>query len=292
MKPRLSLATFLLSALAAATGLAQPQPPPGVTLIPDLAYREGNEAWKLDLALPTEPSDTLRPALVFVHGGGWRSGDKRRGYFLQGAFDYAQRGYVAISVNYRLTDDAPFPACIEDVKTAVRWLRAHAEEYGVDPERIGAYGNSAGAHLVSLLALTSPADGLEGDGPWSEFSSAIQAVCASAAPTDFAHWGKPGQRNRFEAELFRGPADTFDERLRQGSPINHVSASAPPMLLIHGEADRVVPFTQGTSLAQALIGAGAPDVRFRSFAGEGHGVFVQRGEDTKPAMAAFFAEVL
>lgn len=146
--------------------------PPGVRLIANLSYRDGNPAWRLDLAVPEPPAKAPRPAIVFVHGGGWRSGDKRRGYFLQGALDYARKGYVCITVNYRLTGEAPFPACIEDVKCAVRWLRAHAGQYDVDPNRIGAYGNSAGAHLVALLGLAGPKAKLEGDGPYQEIGRA------------------------------------------------------------------------------------------------------------------------
>jgi acetyl esterase/lipase len=150
--------------------------PPGVRVIADIAYREGaSKAWRLDLAMPKEPADEPRPAIVFVHGGGWRSGDKRKGNFLGPTLAFAAKGYVCITVNYRLLGDAPMPACIEDVKCAVRWLRAHAEEYNVNPERIGAYGNSAGAHLVAMLGVCPPSAGLEGDGPWQEYSSMVQA---------------------------------------------------------------------------------------------------------------------
>ncbi|NOX57077.1 MAG: alpha/beta hydrolase, partial [Planctomycetes bacterium] len=163
--------------------------PKGLEFIPNIAYREGNSrAWRLDLVMPKDQEGPPRPALVFVHGGGWRSGDKRRGYFLHGAIEYAQKGYVCITVNYRLSDEAPFPACVEDVKCAVRWLRAHAKKYHVDPNRIGGYGNSAGAHLVAMLGLVPPEAGLEGDGPYQDQSSRLQAVCASAIPTDFSDW--------------------------------------------------------------------------------------------------------
>lgn len=107
---------------------------PDITIVPDLAYREGHDrAWKLDLVMPRERGDKPRPGIVFVHGGGWRSGDKRRGSFLDGALEYARKGYVCITINYRLIHEAPFPACIEDVKNAVRWFRAHAEKYNLDP---------------------------------------------------------------------------------------------------------------------------------------------------------------
>ena len=268
--------------------------PPGVKLVPDLAYREGNPMWKLDLAMPEDRSGPPRPAIVFIHGGGWRSGDKRAGYFFQGALDYAAKGYVGISVNYRLTGEAPFPACVEDVRCAVRWLRAHAKQYHVDPARIGAYGNSAGAHLVVMLALADKPDPmLDGDAPWREFSSGVQAVCASATPTDFtAGIGANTARLREQGSLFFGPEETLAERVRKASPVTHARADAPPVLLIHGDADTTVRPEQSLKLHAALKAAGAPDVALLMMHDAGHGVFMQHASLTHPAMEAFFARTL
>ncbi|MCH8859223.1 MAG: alpha/beta hydrolase, partial [Proteobacteria bacterium] len=137
--------------------------PNGVTVVPDIAYREGNEAWKLDLAMPTERGAAPRPAIIYIHGGGWTKGDKR-GAGIGTVLGYAAKGFVSVSVNYRLDQDKK--ACVEDVKCATRWLRAHAEEYNIDPDRIGAAGNSAGAHLALMLAVCPASAGLEGDGPF------------------------------------------------------------------------------------------------------------------------------
>lgn len=268
------------------------QIPDGVTLLPDLPYREGNAKWKLDLAMPKAPADKLRPAIVFVHGGGWRSGDKGTGQWRSLPLDYARNGYVCVSLNYRLTDEAPFPACVEDVKCAVRWLRANATQYGVDPNRIGAYGNSAGAHLVAMLGLVGPDAKLEGDGPYLDQSSLVQAVCCSATPTDFENWGAPGKSFRAESTLLPGPVETLADRKKQASPISYVAANAPPFLIIHGTADGTVPFAQGKRFADALKQAGAKDVTFVSFDDAGHGVFGQHSEETHPAMAEFFARTL
>ena len=114
--------------------------PGGIRYLPDIAYDNRAEAQKLDLYLPAQGGSGRRPAIVFVHGGGWRNGDERRAQWWRMPAEYARDGYVAVSVNYRLAGEAPFPAQIEDVKCAVRWLRAHAKEYAVDDERIGAYG--------------------------------------------------------------------------------------------------------------------------------------------------------
>lgn len=257
--------------------------PDGVELRTDIPYREGNENWKLDLALPKEKSDSLRPGLVIIHGGGWRSGDKAGGQWRSLPLEYAAKGYVCVSLNYRLTPEGAFPACVEDVKCAVRWLRAHAGEFQLDPGRIGAYGNSAGAHLVAMLGLAGPEAGLEGDGPWQDQSSMVQAVCASATPTDFSEWRV--------ANLLAGPEDSIGERAAKASPVTYVSKKAPPFLLIHGTDDRTVRFEQGKRLAERLEAAGT-DVTLLTFEGAGHGVFNQHGDKTGPAMEEFFARTL
>ena len=257
--------------------------PAGVEFKADVAYREGNPMWKLDLAYPKEKSDALRPGLVIIHGGGWRSGDKGGGQWRSLPLEYVAKGYVCVSLNYRLTDEAPFPACVEDVKCAVRWLRAHASEFQLDPNRIGAYGNSAGAHLVSMLGLVGPAVGLEGDGPYRDFSSQVQAVCASATPTDFREWNVRG--------LLAGPEESLAERAAKASPVSYVNDQAPPFLLVHGTADTTVKFEQGKRLAKLLEEAGA-DVTLLTFEGAGHGVFGANAQETGPAMEAFFARTL
>jgi acetyl esterase/lipase len=192
-----------------------------IKVLRDIAYREGDsEAWRLDLAMPAEQTEELRPALVIVHGGGWRGGSRTVDVFQKMMTDYAQKGYVTINIDYRLTGEAPFPACIEDVKCAVRWLRAHAEEYHVDPNRIGAYGHSAGAHLALMLAMASKSAGLEGDGGWEEYSSIVNAVAAGSPPT----------------ELGRDVPMAKSEWW----PIGYIAANHPPMLLIQGGADPIV----------------------------------------------------
>ncbi len=274
--------------------------PPGVKVVPDIAYRDGSsEAWRLDLAVPEESGDRPRPAIVFVHGGGWRSGDKRRDNFLGPTLEFASKGYVCITINYRLSGEAPMPACIEDVKCAVRWLRAHAKQYNVDPERIGAYGNSAGAHLVAMLGLCPRSAGLEGDGPWQEYSSMVQAVVCSATPTRFPFTPRAAKekadsaRERsFMSALFAGPEETLEQRMRQASPQTYVSAEAPPFLIIHGTNDRTVPVSHSDELVKALREAGAKDVTYMRIEGAGHGVFGQNIEKLGPAREAFFGRHL
>lgn len=265
--------------------------PDGVTMRKDQVYREGHDRWKVDLYLPEgEAPEGGRPGIVFVHGGGWRSGSKDSGNWSSLPASYAAKGYVCISVNYRLVGDGGgFPACVHDVKNAVRWFRANADELGLDPERIGAYGNSAGAHLVSMLGLTKPEAGLEGDGTYLEESSLVQAVCASATPSDFLSWNGALFHNE---SLLAGDEATLEERAAAASPIRYAAADAPPFLLIHARDDTVVPYRQGKVLEETLKEAGAAEVELLSYDTGGHGVFGNLKSETHPAMAAFFAKSL
>ena len=244
----------------------------GVLLALNIPYREGHELWTLDLAVPEVESDRPRPAIVLVHGGGWVRGDKRNPNFVELMLDYAARGYVAINVNYRL-DPSKLP-CVKDVKCAVRWLRAHAAKYNVDPGRIGAYGNSAGAHLVAMLGL-SDGEPLLDSGPWLEHSSSVQAVAASATPT------RPNVPGGTEA----------DRALI--SPLTYAFADAPPFLLFHEASDRTVNVSNSDDLVSALKNAGASDVNYKRYTdGSGHGVFRANFEETAPEMRRFFDRTL
>ena len=285
--------------------------PDGVKVVADIAYRDGpSKAWRLDLAMPKESSDTPRPAIVFVHGGGWRNGDKRKENFLRPTLEFASKGYVCATVNYRLLNETSIAGCVEDVKCAVRWLRAHADQYGVDPTRIGAYGNSAGAHLVAMLGLCPPSAGLEGDGPWKEHSSMVQAVVASATPTSFLvpmndrirklmaensnNQQQRSTKRPADGRSGRSPFGGMSEELRKKiSPMTYVDGDAPPFLLVHEESDRTVGVYHADNFVKALREAGAKDVTYMRYTdGSGHGVFGAKIAETGPAREAFFARTL
>jgi acetyl esterase/lipase len=227
---------------------------------------------RLDLYLPAEPPGPL-PVLLWVHGGGWRAGDKAE--IAPGWGEtWVGKGYAAASVNYRLSGQAPFPAPLYDCKAAVRWLRAHAGEYSLDPERIGAWGSSAGGHLVALLGVTTEMAELEGDLGNPEESSEVQAVCAWMAPTHILsmaalqeEMGAPGG---VLYDLLGGPPEEREELARLASPVHHVSGDEPPFLICHGDRDRTVPFQQALTLYEALRKAG-DEVELYTFKGAAHG---------------------
>jgi acetyl esterase/lipase/ubiquinone/menaquinone biosynthesis C-methylase UbiE len=265
---------------------------PPIRRVTDIAYRPGNDAWKLDLYVPPASFPRPRPGIVFVHGGGWRGGDKARGQWQSYPEHFARLGYVAVSVNYRLTDQSPFPGCVEDVKCAVRWFRAHGPHLGLAPDRIGAYGNSAGAHLVSMLGLAGPEAELEGDGPYQDQSSLVQAVCASATPTDFLHWQESIQDHRALGPLLAGPEESLEQRARRASPITYVHRQAPPFFLVHGSKDTTVDVSQADRLVEGLRQVGAREVQYQRYDSAGHNVFGRHQNETLPAMEAFFTQYL
>lgn len=246
----LKLSLFAMCTLALAHAFT---PPPGVEMLPDLAYRDQHPKQKLDVFRPEKRTGAL-PCILLVHGGGWREGrrEEQRGI----ACRFALAGYAAIPVGYRLTDEAPFPACIDDVVAAARWVHAHATDYGIDPDRIGALGHSAGAHLVLMLALAEPA-GKFAPGYLDGVSGRIAAVCATSAPTDFTRWGS--DHGKIASTLFFDdlPAAESAAAARRCSPLFYAASDAPPILLIHGSADRVVPPIQTERLLLALRAARA-----------------------------------
>jgi len=218
----------------------------------DVPYvTNGHERQKLDLYLPDIPDEQPRPVLIRIHGGAWRHGDKSAQRSIS---NYVKQGYIAVAINYRFSQHATFPAQIEDCKAAVRWLRAHATEYGIDPDRIGVAGSSAGGHLAALL-------GTAGDtkifdvGENLEYSSSVCAVVDNCGPTDLLQaLQTPGYPSKWSAvtQLLGGPLDEKAAFASQANPINYISAADPPFLIVHGDADPIVPLDQSELLHVAL----------------------------------------
>jgi acetyl esterase/lipase len=209
----------------------------------------GGEDLQLDLFTPKDSAGPF-PAVVILHGGGWSKGSHE--YFRPLAGAFAARGYVAASVGYRLAPRHKFPAQIEDVKCAVRWLRANAERCQIDGERIAALGFSAGGHLALLLGVTEAKDGLEGESGNLAQSSRVQAVINISGPTDLTRpeWSDFTRAVFFD--LLGGSRDQIPDIYRTASPTTYIHRGGPPVLTIHGTSDPVVPYEQAQLLHSAL----------------------------------------
>jgi len=225
--------------------------PEEIERIPDLRFTaDRGPDLKLDLyRLRGFESPRPVPLIVWLHGGGWMSGDKERG--VERIFDLVRAGFIGASVDYRLSQEALFPAQLFDCKCAVRFLRAHSRDFNMDAGRIGVWGASAGGHLSSLLAVTGENQLLEGERGWAEFSSKIQAACSWYGPSDLNLMDKfrPGIRPRLpsmsaesaEGRLVGGPIAEQQELVALANPIRYVHPGVPPVLLMHGALDNCVP---------------------------------------------------
>jgi acetyl esterase/lipase len=240
-----------------------------VVVVGNIPYREGaSKNWRLDLAMKRDLTGKPRPGIVVVHGGGWLEGDKSSFVFKDRSspaniVDFAKLGFVAVTINYRLSTEAPFPAALEDCKCAVRWLRAHAQEYNLDREHIGAWGNSAGGHLALLLGMVGKGAGLEGDGPYQDESSLVQAAVSDSGPIDMIHQSRDSAVSGVVQRFLEGPAE--GDRLaayKQASPSSYIQADTPPLLLIYGVADDQIPIATADQFVLDLGKAGAADVSY------------------------------
>jgi acetyl esterase/lipase len=276
---------------------AEDKPPPrdsvpkGVAVTRDLAYVPcGHARQKLDLYLPEKKPDAPLPVIVWLHGGEWREGDKAPCPGDQ----FATKGYAIASVNYRLSQDAKFPAQIHDCKAAIRWLRAHAKTYNLDPDHIAAWGVSAGGHLSALLAVTGDLKELEGtEGGNLDQSSRVQAAADWFGPIDLLHMG-PGHDNADspESELVGGPVQEHKQLATLASPLSHLTKDAAPILISHGDKDDSVPISQSELLARALKKAGLK-VTFYIVKGGGHGDDAYfRSKENWELLTKFFEEHL
>jgi len=212
-------------------------------------------ALKLDLYYPKSVASAV-PIAVYVHGGGWTAGDKSGGAGLRDLQELVSRGYLVAAINYRLAPRYKFPAQIEDVKCAIRYLRANAVRHGADPERIGAWGGSAGGHLVALLGVTDSGAGFDGSGGYLDQSSRVQAVVDMFGPTDLTKLFA-GVNPRLIETVF-GTTDRNAELLKKASPVNYVSIDDPPFLILHGELDKLVPPSQSQVFYEKLKETGVP----------------------------------
>jgi acetyl esterase/lipase len=230
-----------------------------------------NERNDLDLFLPKDDGKSLRPAVIVIHGGAWRSGDKRQLRNLAELF--ARRGYVAAAINYRLAPKWSYPAQLDDCQRAVRWLRKNAKEFRVDPKRFGAAGASAGGHLALLLGTREVRD--DSDPDLKGISSKVQCVLSICGPTDltdkrYAQAARDSDLGKILIEFIGKPYDEEPNLWKEASPIYHVSPDDAPTFIIHGDQDSIVPFEQSVRFAEALRKVGV-EVQLVAIKGMDHG---------------------
>ena len=228
-------------------------PNPGTSIVAetDLPYvRRGDGTLRADVYRPRGAGPF--PGVLVVHGGSWQRGNKSR--MAPTAVRLAERGYVAVSIDYRLAPDNLFPAQLYDCEEAVRWMRANSSRLHLDPAHIGGFGYSAGAHLVALLATTGPADGLEEVAGGADGDARLQAAVLGGAPIDLGRFF-PNPAMRFF--LGAWPSERPDV-YAMASPITFVSADDPPMFLYHGASDWMVDVSQAHEMSDALRRAGVP----------------------------------
>ncbi|TDU66535.1 acetyl esterase/lipase [Prosthecobacter fusiformis] len=253
--------------------------PAGVEAKLDLAYAgTDNPRQKLDLYLPKErKGEKPLPVIVYIHGGGWRNGDKSGG--IGGLGRFVTTGvYAGVSVGYRLTGESQWPTQIHDCKAAIRWIKAHAAEYGLDATKIGVWGTSAGGHLVSMLGTSGDVKELEGSlGQHLDQDSKVTCVANYYGPENFLTMiQQKSTINRTqggdypEALLLGGPVPEREAVAKEASPVTHASAGDAPFFTAHGTKDPVVPFAQGQEIHAALTQAGVPSI-LQEMTGGGHG---------------------
>lgn len=276
----LLLATLSLPCRAADAPKATPPPfhaPAGQELLSNVVYTtRSDKPLHLEILRPKETPEKPMPAVIMVHGGGWSGGT----HLIYAPWLVA-KGYFYASVEYRLSGEAPWPAQIEDCREAVRWVRAHAAEYHIDPARIAAMGHSAGGHLVSLLGvLGDDAPDFDGPGGTGGVSTKLQSIVDEAGPSDFSPEARPAVGKSVDdpaglVKLFGGNYAEKKAVWDRASPALQVKAGPPPFLIVHGEVDSLVPISQAHRMEAALKAKGA-QVEFIEVKNAGHGLRAEK----------------
>jgi acetyl esterase/lipase len=262
--------SVVILTLGVATVTAKGNQETAATTEEDIVYNKaGSTELKLDLMRPKAgEGEGLFPAIVVIHGGAWRQGSKADVRAILAMF--VRHGYVAVAPQYRFAPKDAFPAQVHDVKASVRWIKANAKKYRIDPERIGAIGFSAGGHLAMMLGMTGPSDGLEGDVSAGAPDSRIKAVVNYFGPTDLAAKDIPDICKPWVKDLLGGTPEEKPEAAAKASPLTFVSKDDAPVLTFQGTKDPLVPFNQAIKLADAMTAANLPG-RVELLIGAQHG---------------------
>ena len=242
----------LIGLAVASAGPVLSQIPNDVAMTPDIVYATyGDRSLKLDLFLPKEKPPGPLPGIVVIRGGGWRQGDKLG--FRPIAVQLAAAGFATACIEYRVLPDATMMDAVHDTKAAVRWMRAEGGRYGIDPDAIGAIGGSAGGHLVALLGTSYKEPMLEGNGGHAGVSSRVQAVAPMAPVVDFASMAnRPELGSGAVLKIF----SEHREWAKRLSPVTYLDRDSAPMLLIHSNADKSVPYAQSLEMMERSKQAG------------------------------------
>ena len=288
----ISLAAFSTVAPAQTVPPAVPRLPDNVVIERDIEYgKAGDIDLKLDVIRPKENGKSPIPAIVWIHGGGWEAGNKSSGTNRIAPL-IANGEFVGFSVAYRLTGQASWPAQIHDCKAAIRWIRANAAKYNVDPERIGVWGASAGGHLVSMLGTSGDVKELEGENGSPAHSSRVRCVVDFCGPSDFPAFAIAVPPLNLGvtpvSKLLGGLVSEKPDVAKEASPITYVTKDDPPFLIVHGTRDPLVPFSQGERFHAALTDAGVNSTFVRIEEG-GHGI---GGPEVNRRVVAFLQKQL
>jgi acetyl esterase/lipase len=273
-----------------------------VSILRDVVYgHAGGVDLKFDVAKPVDGSGPY-PAIVFFHGGGWQQGHKS--HMHRWLRRFASEGYVAVTVGYRFAPEFKWPCQVQDAKAAVRFLRANAKGFSIDPDRIGAMGESAGGYLALMLGVTSLNDGLEGDGGSAEHSSRVQAVVSFFSAADFTSPRKklsPTVENEIQKYYgkslpqvladFTGASDNSDPLLKKISVFPYIDAGDPPVLLFQGDEDPFISVEQAGKLSAAFAKANV-EHELVIVEGGGHGWTGALQDQTSLQMSEFFRRTL
>jgi acetyl esterase/lipase len=281
-----SVCMLLLATAAPARAQKDPPVPDNVVFEKGIEYANpDNQHLQLNMARP-KTGDGPFPCVLFIHGGGFRAGS-REGYNGQ-IIRMAQQGYVAVTVSYRLAPKYPFPAAIHDTKAAVRWLRANAKKYNIDPDRIGVTGGSAGGTLAQMLGVTADVKEFEGDGGNADQSSKVKCVVNVYGANDFTKsYGKSVDAHEVLPLYLGGNLEKARAAHIRSSPLYWVTPTAVPTLCIHGTEDKYVHIEQAEMLVEKLKATGV-EVELLKLEGAGHGFKGKDLETAEKAMIAFF----
>ncbi len=256
----------------------------------------GHRNQVLDLYLPEQPSDKPLPLMIWIHGGAWIGGSQANPPVLY----LVRKGFAVASIQHRFSSHAIWPAQAYDCKAAIRFLRANAAKYNLDPDRFGIGGDSSGGHLAAFVGTSGDVKEMEGDLGNTDVSSRVQAVVDWFGPTDLTVMGQqagPGSMiqhdapNSPESMLLGGPVQEKRDLAKTANPLTYIDKNDPPFLIMHGDKDRLVPLAQSIILAKALIDAGV-EVTMKTLRSAGHEGPEFRNAESRQLIEAFLSRIL